>query len=179
MRSSLMNAILCFSASCLPIAAQQSEAGIQGAFVFPQSDLRSAVGGRAGFTVGVHSGIDLQGGNELRPRIDYTRIDGGSFSLSSLDSTTTVQGIGLGADYVSYLEDRRRGVYACGGVSLVWWTSDLRFGGTTRRTAPMFMIGAGHRFNSQVGMEFNLDYGSFRSSKGTASSLKAGMFYRF
>ena len=170
---------VCRATSVLPLSATETEAGIQGAILFPQSDLRSAVGGRTGFQVGVHGAMDLQGGSELRPRIDYTRIDGGSFSLSSLSSTTTVQGVGIGADYLRYVEGRRRGLYGVAGVSLVWWTSDLRFGGSTRTTQPMVMAGVGHRFNASVGMEFSLDYGRFRPDAGTASSIKAGMSYRF
>jgi hypothetical protein len=171
---------ICLSAGLVPLAAQEAtEAGVQGALVFPQNDLRSAVGGRTGFTLGVHGGIDLQGGNELRPRIDYTRIDGGAFSLSSLDGSTTVQSMSVGADYLRYLEGQRRGLYGVAGVSLVWWNSDYRHGGSVRETSPTVMIGAGHRFNSAVSMEFNLDYGQFRPSQGSASSIKGGVFYRF
>jgi len=170
---------LCLVVGMLPLSAQQTEAGIQGSLVFPQSDLRSAVGARTGFEVGVHGAIDLQQGQELRPRIDYTRIDGGSFSLSSLSSTTTVSGISLGADYLCYLEQRRRGLYAVAGVGLVWWTSEYRFSGTTHETSPSLMIGAGHRFNTNVAMEFNVDLGKFRSTAGQASTIKAGIFYRF
>jgi len=54
---------LCFAA-VLPLAAQDTEAGIQGGLVFPQNDLRSAVGGRTGFTFGFHGGIDL---GQFRP----------------------------------------------------------------------------------------------------------------
>jgi hypothetical protein len=111
MRMKTLLPALCFAAAILPLSAQETEAGIQGGLIFPQSDLRSAVNGRTGFTLGVHGGIDLQGGNELRPRIDYTRIDGGSFSLSSLNSTTTVQAVGVGIDYLRYLEGRRRGQF--------------------------------------------------------------------
>jgi len=179
MKTPTLLATCCLAASFLPMSAMDTEAGIQGSILFPQSDLRSAVGGRAGFQVGVHGAIDLQAGNELRPRIDYTRIDGGSFSLSSLSSTTTVHGVGLGLDYLGYLEGRRRGLYGVGGVSLVWWSSDLRFGGSTRETAPVVMAGVGHRFNASTAMEFSIDYGRFRPDAGTASSIKAGIFYRF
>jgi hypothetical protein len=170
--------VLCFAAA-LPLAAYETEAGIQGGLVFPQNDLRSAVGGRTGFTFGFHGGIDLQGGQELRPRLDYTRIDGGSFSLSSLNSTTTVQAIGIGLDYIYYVEQRRRGSYVVGGLELNWWETQNRFGGSDRETSPSLMIGVGHRFNSAVSMEFNLDYGQFRPSAGVASSIKGGVFYRF
>jgi hypothetical protein len=170
---------LCLASAMVPLSAQETEAGIQGGLVFPQSDLRSAVGGRTGFTFGAHGAIDLQGGNELRPRIDYTRIDGGSFSLSSLTSTTTVQAVGIGCDYLRYYEGRRRGLYAVAGIELNWWSTETRFQGSQRETTPSIMIGAGHRFNSSWSMEFNLDYGQFRPSAGTASSIKGGAFYRF
>jgi hypothetical protein len=41
------------------------------------------------------------------------------------------------------------------------------------------MVGVGHRFNSSWSMEFNLDWGQFRSYVGTASDIKGGVFYRF
>jgi hypothetical protein len=175
----MLSPLLCLAAGALPLAAQQTEAGIQGALVFPQNDLRSATNGRTGFALGVHGGIDLQGGSELRPRIDYTRIDGGSFSLSSLTSTTTVQAVGLGVDYLYYLEQRLRGAYAVAGVELDWWESQYRFNGSQRETSPSLMVGVGHRFNANVSMEFNLDWGQFRPSMGSASSIKAGVFYQF
>ncbi len=179
MRTHHLSIALCLAAGMLPLGAQQTEAGIQGSLVFPQQDLRTATGGRIGFQVGVHGAIDLGGGNEIRPRIDYTRVDGGSFSLASLTSTTTVYGVGLGADYLRYLEERRRGLYAFGGVGLVWWYSQYRFAGSTRLTSPTASIGVGNRFNANWGMEFGLEVGQFRSSLGGYSSLKGGVWYRF
>lgn len=175
----LMIPLLCLAAWASPLAAAETEAGIQGSLVFPQQDLRSATGGRTGFSFGVHGAIDLQGGSELRPRIDYTRVDGGSFSLASLSSTTTVTGIGIGCDYLKYMEDRRRGLYGFGGLALTWWSSDLRFDGTTRKTSPSIVLGVGHRFNSSVGMEFSVDFGQFRSHQGAYSNFKGGVSYRF
>ncbi len=179
MRCSTLATSLCLAAAVLPLPAEETEAGIQASLVFPQQDLRSQVGGRTGFQVGVHGAIDLQGGSEVRPRLDYTRIDGGSWSLASLSGSTTVQAVGIGADYLRYLEGRRRGLYGVAGVELNWWNTDQRGGGSVRETAPSVMIGAGHRFNSAVAMEFSLDFGQFRPSVGTASSIKGGVFYRF
>jgi len=179
MRMKTLFPSLILATAMLPLAAQQTEAGIQGSLLFPQSDLRSAVDGRVGFEIGVHGAIDLGEGNEVRPRIDYTRYDGGSFSGSSLSGSTLVEAIGIGVDYLRYMEGRRRGLYAVGGVELNWWNSQYRFGGSVRETSPSLMIGVGHRFNSSVSMEFNLDYGQFRPSVGVASSIKGGVFYRF
>jgi hypothetical protein len=177
MRTITLFTSLCLAAAALPVAAQQTEAGIQGSLVFPQSDLRSATNGRVGFDIGVHGAIDLGGGSELRPRIDYTRIDGGSFSGSSFSGSTLVESLGIGADYLRYLEGRRRGLYAVGGVALVWWNAEYRHAGSERDTSPSLMVGVGHRFNANVAMEFNVDYG--HSAVGTASSIKGGVFYRF
>jgi len=179
MRAPFLSIVLCLAAAALPLGAQQTEAGIQGSLVFPQQNLRAATGGRTGFDVGVHGDIDLGGGSEIRPRISYTRVDGGSFSLTSLTSTTTVYGIGIGADYLRYLEERRRGLYGFGGVGLVWWYSQYRFDGSTRLTSPSAVIGVGNRFNSNWGMEFSLDVGQFRSSLGGYTSFKAGVWYNF
>ena len=179
MRRKALAISLLLAAAVPPLPAEPTEAGIQGSLVFPQQDLRSAVGGRTGFQVGVHGAIDLQGGSEARPRIDYTRIDGGSWSLSSLSGSTTVQAVSLGADYLRYFEGRRRGLYGVAGLGLSWWHSDERGGGSTHKTSPSLMVGAGHRFNSSVSMEFSVDFGQFRSSVGSASSIKGGVFYRF
>ena len=178
MRTKTLMTCLCLAAVMAPLSAQQTEAGIQASLVFPQSDLRSAVGGRTGFQLGVHGAIDLQGGSELRPRIDFTRLDGGAFSLSS-GSTTTIEAVGIGVDYLRCLEGRRRGLYGVAGIELNWWNVKNRFSGSERETTPSLMIGAGHRFNASTAMEFNLDYGRFRPSFGTASSIKGGVFYRF
>jgi hypothetical protein len=171
--------ILCLAGGMVPLCGQQTEAGIQGSVLFPQQALRQATDGHVGFELGVHAAIDLQGGNEIRPRLDYTRIDGGSFSGSSLTGTTSVQGVGLGADYLRYLEDTRRGLYGAAGLELFWWNTKYRFSGSDRLTTPMVMIGVGHRFNANVAAEFDIDFGQFRSSVGTASSIKGGIFYRF
>jgi hypothetical protein len=168
---------LILAVAVLPLSAQQTEAGIQGSLLFPQSDLRSAVNGRVGFDVGVHGAIDLGGGSEVRPRIDYTRYDGGSFSVTALSGSTLVEAIGIGADYLSYFEGRNRGLYAVGGIALNWWNAQYRYQGSQRDTSPSVMVGVGHRFNSAVAMEFNVDYG--HSVVGTATSIKGGVFYRF
>jgi hypothetical protein len=179
MKRSALFVTLSLCAGLVPLAAQETEAGIQALAVFPQDDLRAAVGGRTGFDVGVHSSIDLTGGSELRPRIDYTRIDGGSFSLSSLSSTTTISGIGVGADFLQFLNDQRRGPYVTGGLDLVWWTTQYRFSSSQREISPTLMLGAGHRFNSAISMEFNLDLGHFRPAVGQAADIRAGLFYQF
>ena len=74
------------------------------------------------------------------------------------------------------LVDQAAGV---AGIELNWWESQYRFRGSDRETSPSLMVGVGHRFNSSWSMEFNLDWGQFRSYVGTASDIKGGVFYRF
>jgi len=171
--------ILCLATAGLALPAAQTEAGVQASLVFPQNALRTATDGSIGFQVGFQEGVDLGGGNEVRGRIDYTRVDGGSFHLSSLNSTTTVQGLGVGADYLRYLEDRRRGFYAFGGLALDWWFTHYRFTSGDRTTTPTLRLGIGHRFDSNFGVEFGADWGQFRSDVGSFTNLKAGVTYRF
>lgn len=177
MRMKSLFPALILASAMLPLAAQQTEAGVQASLLFPQSDLRSAVNGRVGFDIGVHGAIDFGGGSEVRPRIDYTRYDGGSFSGSSLSGSTLVEAISVGADYLRYMEGRNRGLYAVGGVALNWWNAHYRHASNERDTSPSVMVGVGHRFNSAVAMEFNIDFG--HSAVGTATAIKGGVFYRF
>jgi len=187
--------VLILAAGLLPLAAQdtglgsqgsglglfgsQNEAGIQGAVVLPENDLRNAVGGRTGFGLGVHGAIAMDGGTEIRPRIDYTRLDGGSFSLSSISSTTTVQEVSVGADYLVYAGGTRQGLYGFAGANLAWWYTQNRFSGNTRKVSPTLLFGPGFRFNKSISGDLSFEYGQFRSSVGTECNIKGSIFYSF
>lgn len=179
MRRPFLSLLLCLPAGVLPLAAQQTEFGIQGLAAISEQALRSQIGSRPGFEIGVHEGIYLQNGQELRPRIDYTRFDNGSFSFSSLNSTTTVWGISAGADYLCYLEGGRRGLYGVAGLNLSWWTAYQRFAGSQRETSPSLLFGFGHRFNSNLAVEFEDEYGHFQPEAGSMNTFKGGVFYQF
>ena len=145
----------------------QVEMGIQGFLVLPQGDLRRAVDGTDGLQLGVHGALGMAETGEWRPRIDYTRLDGGS-------SATTMQGVSLGLDYLDYFGAGRRGVYGFAGAKLTWW-----HGQTTRGTYPGLRLGAGNRFGQAFSLEANLDLGRFRDSSGTEASVSLGAFYKF
>ncbi len=157
----------------------QIEMGFQGFLVFPQGDLRGSVNGKTGFQLGAHGSLGLAEASEWRPRLDYTRLDSGSFDLSSGPSTTTLQGVSLGLDYLGYLGASRRGVYGLAGANLAWWHGQDRDSGTTRELYPGLRAGAGNRFGQAFAMEVNLDLGRFRPSAGMATSLTLGAFYKF
>jgi len=160
-------------------SSPQIEMGIQGFLVFPQGDLRSTVNGKTGFQVGAHGSLGMAESSEWRPRIDYTRLDSGSSTLSSGSSATTIQAVSLGLDYLAYLGTSRRGLYGFAGANLAWWYGQDRDSGTTRETYPGLRVGAGNRFGQAFSLEANLDLSRFRPSAGTESRLTLGAFYKF
>lgn len=164
----------------LPAAAEQTQAGIQAALVFPQNDLRTNVDGTVGLSFGVNVDINLQGGSELRPRLDYTQCDTQALHAFALSTTDrSVHGVTLGADYLRFFEGGRRGLYGIVGVGLGWWSaSDPAYGNTTD-TAPWIHFGAGFRFDSRMSAELTYDLGRFRSTAGTLGEVKAGVAYTF
>ena len=163
----------------LSLLSQKSGAGIQAFLVLPQAGLRDAVNGRTGFEVGVHASVGLDGDAECRPRIDYTRLDAGAFSASSVSSTTTIQAISLGVDYLAFVNSSRSGFYGAFGASLAWWEVKNRFEPSSRLTTLMVQAGPGFRFSDAFSVEADLEYGRFRSSVGTESAIKVGCFYLF
>ena len=167
-------------ALALPAAAEQTQAGLQAALVFPQNDLRANVDGTVGLTFGVNVLINLQGGNELRPRLDYTQCDTEALHAFALSTTArSVHGVGLGADYLRFVDGGRRGLYGLLGVGMNWWSaSDPTYGNTTE-TAPYIHFGAGFRFDSRMAAEITYDLGRFRATAGTAGAIKAGVTYTF
>ena len=179
MKTEVRAFLLGLSVCCLPLCADGNAFGVQGYLVVPEGDLRTAVGGRLGLEIGAHGTIPVQAGSELRPRLDYTRMDGGAFSFSSLNSTTTVHGLGLGVDYVGYLDESNLGLFGAIGVNLTWWQTMNRFANNTEKTAPGVLFGIGNRFNASLSVELDLNYGTFRSPVGAESSFNLGLLYRF
>lgn len=167
-------------ALAFPAAAEQSQAGVQAAVVFPQNDLRTNVDGALGLTLGVHVLLNLQGGNELRPRLDYVQCDTSDLHLLALSSTSSsVHGVLLGVDYLRFVEGGRRGLYGLAGTGLGWWSASDPAYGDTNETAPYFRLGAGFRFDSRVSAEITYELGRYRSTAGTAGAIKAGLSYTF
>ena len=142
--------------------------------------MRANVDGAVGLTMGVQVGIDLFGGSELRPRLDYLQCDSTALHALTLGSTTrSVHGVGLGADYLRFFEGGRRGLYGLVGTGLQWWSASDASHGNTHTTSPYLQAGAGFRFDSAVSAEIVYNIGRFRSGAGTAGSLQLGLSYRF
>ena len=178
MKKLLLPAIALLAA--LPVPAAQTQAGIQAAVVFPQNDLRTNVDGTMGLTFGVSVDLNLQGGSELRPRLDYLQCDTQPFHVITLSTTTrSVHGVSLGVDYLRFFEEGNRGVYGIVGTGLQWMSASDPTYGNTHDTAPFLRLGAGFRFDSAVGAEITYNLGSFRSTAGTGGSIQAGITYKF
>lgn len=156
-----------------------TQLGIQAFLVSPQGELRTELDGRLGFQVGAHWQKDFQQGFQLRPRVDYTRYDGGAFSVSSATSTTTLQGLGVGADLLCYLDSSHQGLYALAGADLTWWDAQYRFSGSNQGAFPGLKLGLGHRFNPSVAVEFEADMAPYRPMVGAGESIKFGALYNF
>lgn len=164
----------------LPAAAEQARAGVQAAVVFPQNDLRTNVDGTLGLSLGVSVDFNLQGGNELRPRLDYTQCDTQAFHMLALSTTSkSVHGTSLGVDYLRFFEGGRRGVYGLVGTGIAWWSASDPTFGNTHETAPFIKVGAGFRFDSEWGAEITYGVGRFRNTQGTGGMIQAGVTYRF
>jgi len=164
----------------LPASAQHTQAGVQASVVFPQSDLRTNAAGALGLDVGVHVVLDLQGGSELRPRLDYLQCDTEAFHAISFSSTTrTVHAVTLGVDYLRYFDQGNRGLYGVVGVGAQWWSASDAAHGDTHDFNPGISFGAGFRFNSSLAAEITYNIGKFRSNSGTAGSVQMGLNYRF
>jgi hypothetical protein len=152
--------------------------GIQMALVVPEGDMRSSLNGRTGFSVGAHGGVPVGDGLEMRPRFDYTRLDGGSFSANSLDSTLTMEGIGLGADILAYGDKDRTGPYAFAGANLTMWYIKHRFDPDTKGVYPNISAGVGTRFTDSFSADLEFDYGRFRPGVGTLGAMRLVIYYR-
>jgi len=164
----------------LPLSALQTQAGVQAALVFPQNDLRGNVDGTMGLTFGVHVNLNLQGGSELRPRLDYLQCDTEALHVLTLSTTTrSVHAVALGADYLRFVDGGSRGLYGLVGTGMQWWSASEPSFGNTSETAPYLKFGAGFRFDSAVSAEITYDLGRFRSTSGTAGSIQAGLSYTF
>jgi hypothetical protein len=157
---------------------QPSEGGVQLGLVVPQGDMRSCLNGRTGFSAGFHGAVPLDSGLELRPRLDYTRLDGGSFSARSMDSTLTLQGLGAGADILVYGDAARSGPYAFAGANLTLWYVKNRFEDDTQAIYPNLSAGVGARLNA-FSADLEFDYGRFRPGVGTFGTVRLVLYYRF
>jgi len=154
------------------LQAQEAEFGAQGGIQIPLGDLGSTLGNNFGYNLGGHLSLYYGDGHELRTRVDYQSY-GGAYDSSG--HKTDVSALGLGADYVYYTEQRRKGLYLTMGLGYQWWS--VSPGSTSSSVA--LAAGAGYRLNQQWSFEGRFTTGQFRSDSGQANALQAMAFFHF
>lgn len=155
--------------------AQDAEFGIQGGLQVPTGDMGTALDHNIGYIVGAHMGLYYGDGHELRPRVDYQSYSGGWHPVAGGFSKTDVSSWNLGADYIYYTEQRRKGLYLTMGLSYNFW--DASPGGSKDGLA--LAAGAGYRLNKQWSFEGRFTTGQFRSDNGQANALQAVALFHF
>ena len=97
------------------LQAQEAEFGVQGGLQIPMGDLGTTLDHSMGYVFGAHLGLYYGDGHEFRPRVDYQSYNG---HYDSTGQKTDVSAWSLGADYVYYTEQRRKGLYLTMGASI-------------------------------------------------------------
>lgn len=176
-RASFIAAALALTAS-----AQDVEFGAHGGLSIPTGDLSSQLDGRMGLAVGGHAGIYYGNGHELRPRVDYMFFQGGWHPDRTAPlgfSKSKITQLGLGADWVYYMNTTPQGMFMVMGLAMQHWTVSEEAQPTQRKTSLGLAIGAGHRVNRNIALEGRYMLGNYQSTNGQAGALQAIASLRF
>lgn len=157
------------------LQAQSAEFGGQGGLQIPAGDLGTTLDHNVGYIFGAHVGIYYGDGHELRPRVDYQSYNGGWHQENGSFVKTDVSAWSLGADYVYYTEQRRKGLYLTMGLAYNFW--DVSNGSSKDSLA--LAAGAGYRLNKNWSFEGRFTTGQFRSDNGQATALQAVALFNF
>ncbi|WP_005033077.1 outer membrane beta-barrel protein [Holophaga foetida] len=154
------------------LQAQEAEFGVQGGLQIPMGDLGTTLDHSMGYVFGAHLGLYYGDGHEFRPRVDYQSYNG---HYDSTGQKTDVSAWSLGADYVYYTEQRRKGLYLTMGLQYNSW--DVDPGGSKSGVA--LAAGAGYRLDRYWSFEGRFTTGQFRSDNGQANALQAVALFHF
>jgi len=154
------------------LQAQEAEFGAHGGLQIPMGDLGSALDHSMGYLFGANLGIYYGDGHELRPRVDYQSYSG---HYDSTGNRTDVSAWSLGADYVYYTEQRKKGLYLTMGLAYNFW--DVSSGGG--QSGVSLAAGAGYRMDQRWSFEGRYTTGQFRSDSGQANALQAVAIFHF
>lgn len=177
LRTSLAAASLSLASVAM---AQSFQPGIHGGLNIPLGDLGTAVDDRFGLTFGGHLGVYYGNGHELRPRVDYTRFNGGYFPAGGgRFDKNTISAWGVGADYLYYTEQRLVGPYLAMGLGYQWWDVSPRDSANHSNSAMSFAAGGGFRFNRTFAVEARFTTGQFQDTNGAANAIQVLGTMRF
>lgn len=153
----------------LPLGAQASNRptfGFSAQLNVPMGDLKEdtnkSVGAGSSFLVQ----WDLGQGHALRPRLDVNLFNVSAYSPSNnYRESRTLSAVGLGADYLYYVDGTPKGLYLTAGLGVTRWdltyTSSDRSGNTytasydsSKNTTSLDLaLGLGWQFTRVVGLE--------------------------
>ena len=158
--------------------------GLQLGLNLPQSDLKDAVDSKVGFNVGAQTTFGFSGGHMLRPRLDYAWFPEYTESYAGATSGVKISSLGLGADYLYFVEGRPQGFYITGGLSAVRWKLEVSasylgssFSDSEDTTKLGAAVGVGYQFNRTVGAEVR--YLKSRAWEADMDLIQVGATFRF
>ncbi|MBI4913929.1 MAG: outer membrane beta-barrel protein [Acidobacteria bacterium] len=192
------HALILLPLAALALQAQEpTRYGIQGSLLFPTSDSTKEFTDKSmGFSIGAQSTWDLQKGQRLRGRVDYTvfsekSINGGfgfdQRSISGYTQSGKLTGISGGVDYLYFFEGKPLGWYLAGGLTLNAWKAEATYSGkrtgseSRSKTTPGIAGGVGWQFNKNLGLEARgtWSHWEYNRSDNNATFFGVELNYRF
>ena len=177
-----------------PLVGKEVNFGFQVGIAMPQGDVKSAVGDQKGYTVGINVPIDFNGGNTLRPHLNYL-TNRGTQDNGYQSNDNILATISLGADWLYYVNKSTAGLYFIAGIGANYTKFDSTFNSpgyilsdgysTTRYgTAVAFNAGFGWQFSSKFGTELQYNsaspnLSSWQTSIHNVSNLTLSLMLRF
>lgn len=171
-----MRLALCALTLGLPAMARPFDIQAQVTVNQPTQDLKTALDGKQGYGIGIHS-LHRHGFHHTsRTRFDWN-VWGQGNAVAGVK--TTVSNYTLAFDHLYHFEDRDQGPYLVGGLGAVrWFTERQMAAGTLRNHVTKLGVtgGAGWQFNRNFGVEARLFVSSIDKTYDSAVAQAAFVF---
>ena len=177
-----------------PLVGKDVNFGCQVGIAMPQGDTKLAVGDQKGYTVGINVPIDFNGGNTLRPHLNYL-TNTGTQSGNYQSNDNTLATISLGVDWLYYVNKNLAGLYLVAGIGANYTKFDSTYNSpydllnsgysvTRYGTAVAFNAGLGWQFSSKFGAELQYNSASpnlsnWQISINNDANLTLSLTFRF
>jgi opacity protein-like surface antigen len=177
-------------------SAAEAHFGGQLTAVWPQSDLggKGWMDGKVAPSLGVHLLVDMEDGNALVPRLDYTLHSRSLNTVDNLKADRKADVWNLGVDYNYFFSGRAsEGFYLTAGLGYASAKFQIDDAGETYRPtkgAVAYALGAGYQFNPNLGLEVRYTASRFndvaygpalarQSVDVNAPALTASLLFRY
>jgi hypothetical protein len=172
--------------------AQEVKYGLQASVSRSMGDLNPTWYGPIGYGFGLHSRIDLAGGNAIVPRVDFLE-----YKHDNLGQISKFDSVSVGADFnYSLSKNANHGYYFLVGLGYVFARDSFVItdpmhttpGGialpdhstSERINAPYLAAGLGYAINSNFSAEIRYNYSKFKSPiEASTPSLQASVLFHF